>query len=133
VADFYYTAGFHEPGTAFALGVNLDVFNDLTTAQQKAIEIGAAAANSWNIAQYDANNGAALARLQASGVKVMEFPDSVWDAFGAASQQVYDEFMGDEIFKEVFDSYMASMSNVSAWTARSSGVYTAQRDRVRGG
>lgn len=132
VADFYYVAGFHEPATALALGVNLSVFEELTPAQQKAIELGSAAANEWSLAQYLANNGAALRRLQSSGVKVMEFPDSVWDAFGAASQQVYEEFMGDDIFKDIHDSYMASMASVSPWISRSSGAYRAQRDRVLG-
>jgi TRAP-type mannitol/chloroaromatic compound transport system substrate-binding protein len=62
----------------------------------------------------------------------MEFPDSVWDAFGKASGEVMDENMGDDLFKEIHDSYMASMSASSNWLNLSSGVYTAQRDRVRG-
>ncbi|MCR9085631.1 MAG: TRAP transporter substrate-binding protein [Rhodobacteraceae bacterium] len=132
VTEFYYPAGFHEPGTGLALSVNLDVFNELTPTQQKAIELGCAAANDWSLTQYLANNGAALRRLESSGVKIMEFPDSVWDAFGAASKGVYEEFMEDELFKQVFDSYMTSMGNVSPWISRSSGAYRAQRDRVLG-
>ncbi|MCV6597109.1 MAG: TRAP transporter substrate-binding protein [Mangrovicoccus sp.] len=132
VADFYYVAGFHEPATALTLGVNSEVFESLTGAQQKAIEIGAAATNEWSLSQYLANNGAALQRLQSGGVKVMEFPDSVWEAFGAATQQVYEEFLGDELFKEIYDSYFASMANVSPWISKSSGAYRAQRDRVLG-
>ncbi len=62
----------------------------------------------------------------------MEFPDSVWDAFGAASQAVHDENMGDEIYKKVYDSAMASMKASSAWLKISDGQYTSQRDRVLG-
>ncbi|NOC82691.1 MULTISPECIES: TRAP transporter substrate-binding protein [Ruegeria] len=132
ITKTYYTAGFHEPGAGLSLATNRDVFNELTPAQQKIIEVAAAEAHQWNLAQFLANNGAALQRLQAGGVKVLEFPDSVWDAFGQASQEVLDENMGDELFKKIHDSAMTSMAASSAWNNLSSGVYTAQRDRVRG-
>ena len=77
------------------------------------------------------NNGAALTRLQAGGVKVLEFPDSVWDAMFEASKSVYAEFMGDELFKKINDDYFASMEDSSGWLTKSIGAYRAQRDRVR--
>ncbi|WP_171099665.1 MULTISPECIES: TRAP transporter substrate-binding protein [unclassified Ruegeria] len=132
ITKTYYTAGFHEPGAGLSLATNRDVFEELTPAQQKIIEIAAGEAHQWNLAQFLANNGAALQRLQAGGVKVLEFPDSVWDAFGAASQEVLDENMGDELFKKIHDSAMTSMAASSGWQNLSSGAYTAQRDRVRG-
>ncbi|TMV06461.1 TRAP transporter substrate-binding protein [Ruegeria sediminis] len=132
ITKTYYTAGFHEPGAGLSVATNREVFESLTPAQQKVIEIAAAECHQWNLAQFLANNGAALQRLQAGGVKVMEFPDSVWDAFGKASQEVLDENMGDELFKKIHDSAMASMKSSSAWLNLSSGVYTAQRDRVLG-
>ncbi len=132
ITKTYYTAGFHEPGAGLSLATNRDVYDSLTPAQQKIIEIAAAEAHQWNLAQFLANNGAALQRLQSGGVKVMEFPDSVWDAFGQASQEVLDENMGDELFKKIHDSAMSSMASSSGWLNLSSGAYTEQRDRVRG-
>ena len=89
-------------------------------------------ANVWNLSQYLNNNGAALQRLQAGGVKVLEFPDSVWDAMFEASKAVYAEFLGDDLFKKINDDYFASMANSSGWLTQSIGAYRAQRDRVRG-
>jgi TRAP-type mannitol/chloroaromatic compound transport system substrate-binding protein len=132
ITKTYYTAGFHEPGAALSLATNREVFESLTPAQQKIIEMAAGEAHQWSLAQFLNNNGAALQRLQAGGVKVMEFPDSVWDAFGKASAEVMAENMGDDLFKEIHDSYMASMAASSNWLNLSSGVYTAQRDRVLG-
>ena len=40
--------------------------------------------------------------------------------------------MGDDIYKRVYDSYMASMASSSSWIQKSDGAYTAQRDRVLG-
>jgi len=132
ITKFYYTAGFHEPAAGLSVACNLEKFNSLTPQQQKMIEVAAGEANVWNLSQYLNNNGAALQRLAAGGVKVLEFPDSVWDAFGAASQQVYDEFMGDEIFAEIFADYQQSMRDSSGWLTESIGAYRAQRDRVLG-
>ncbi|KPD13668.1 TRAP transporter substrate-binding protein [Phaeobacter sp. 11ANDIMAR09] len=132
ITKTYYTAGFHEPGAALSVATNRDVFDSLTPGQQKMIEIASGECHQWNLSQFLANNGAALQRLQAGGVKVMEFPDAVWDAFGAASKEVMDENMGDELFKKIYDSAQKSMTASSLWNNLSSGVYTAQRDRVLG-
>ncbi|MCE8518705.1 TRAP transporter substrate-binding protein [Ruegeria pomeroyi] len=132
ITKTYYTAGFHEPGAGLSVATNRDVFESLSPAHQKIIEVAAGECHQWNLAQFLSNNGSALQRLQAGGVKVLEFPDSVWDAFGKASQEVMAENMGDELFKKIHDSAMASMKSSSAWLNMSSGVYTAQRDRVLG-
>ncbi|MFN7222495.1 MAG: TRAP transporter substrate-binding protein [Paracoccaceae bacterium] len=132
ITKIYYPAGFHEPGAGLSLATNRAVFESLTPVQQKIIELVAGETHQWNLAQFLTQNGAALARLQAAGVRTMEFPDSVWDAFGAASQAVHDENMGDELYKKVYDSAMASMKASSAWLKISDGKYTSQRDRVLG-
>lgn len=132
ITKIYYTAGFHEPGAGLSLAFNREVFESLTPAQQKICEIVAGEGHQWNLAQFLAENSAALQRLQAGGVEIREFPDSVWDAMGAASKAVLDENMGDELFKKIYDSVMASMRSSSAWITRSEGSYRTQRDRVLG-
>ncbi len=132
ITKFYYTAGFHEPAAGLTLAVNLERFNSLTSQQQAAIEISCGHANVWNLSQYLNHNGAALARLAAGGVKILKFPDSVWDGFGAASQKVYDTHMGDEIFASIYEEYVASMRSSSQWLTDSTSEYRLQRDRVLG-
>ena len=132
ITKIYYTAGFHEPAAGLSLATNREVFESLSPAHQKVIEIASAEAHSWNLTQFLANNGAALQRLQSGGVTVREFPDSVWDAMGAAAQSVLDENMGDELFKKIYDSMRASMASSSGWINRSINAYAAQRDRVLG-
>ena len=132
ITNIYYTAGFHEPGAGLSLATNRDVFDSLSPAHQKVIEIASAECHQWNLAQFLSNNGAALQQLVAGGVQVREFPDSVWDAFGAASQEVLDENMGDELFARIRNSAMESMAASSGWLTASEGAYRAQRDRVLG-
>jgi TRAP-type mannitol/chloroaromatic compound transport system substrate-binding protein len=132
ITKFYYTAGFHEPGAALSVATNREVFDSLSPAHQKIIEIASAETHQWSLAQFLNNNGAALQRLQSAGVKTLQFPDSVWDAFGKASAEVHAENMGDEIYKKIYDSYQASMKASSGWIQKSEGAYRAQRDRVLG-
>ena len=132
ITKIFYTSGFHEPGAGLSLAINADRWASLKPSHQKMIEIAAGDANSWNLYQYLANNSEALDRLVAGGVKTLEFPDNVWDAFGRASQEIMDENMDDEFFAKVHDSVMKSMKLSSRWDALSNGAYTRQRDRVRG-
>ena len=132
VAKVYYTAGFHEPGSGLAAGINLDVWNDLSPAHQSIISTAAIAPTHIQLAATLANNGAALKRLQAQGVKTQQFSDDVWDAFGAASKKVMDENMGDELFARIRNSAMESMASSSSWLTASEGAYRTQRDRVLG-
>ncbi len=132
ITKTYYTAGFHEPGAGLSVATNREVFESLSPAHQKIIEMAAMEAHQWNLAQFLSNNGQALQRLTAGGVTIKEFPDSVWDAFGDASQKVYDENMGDDIFKNTFESVQKSMKSSSGWLTRSEGAYRSQRDRVLG-
>lgn len=45
---------------------------------------------------------------------------------------VHQENMGDELYKKIYDSAMSSMKASSDWIQKSSGAYTAQRDRILG-
>ncbi|WP_299282144.1 TRAP transporter substrate-binding protein [uncultured Tateyamaria sp.] len=133
VAKVYYTAGFHEPGSALASSVNLDVWNDLTP-QHKALLQGASRATTHvQLSETLANNGAALARLQQQGVKTLQFSDDVWDAFGAASAEVMDENMGDELFAKIRASFEESLATSASWINKSDAYYVEQRVRVLGG
>jgi len=133
VCKFYYTSGFHEPGSALATAMNRDVFDSLTPSQQKIFEIAAGEVHSWSLAQSNANNAVALERLKAGGVKVLEFSDEIWDAFGKASKEALDEFMGDELFARVRASAESAMAATHEWLDLSDNVFTRQRTRVNNG
>ena len=132
ITNIYYAAGFHEPGSALVLGMNLDVWESLTPAQQKIVEAATRAVYSDNLSLSLAENGAALARLQSEGVVVRQFPEDVWDAFGRASAEVREENMSDPIYKQIADSYFASLAESAGWYGQADGEYMRQRDRVMG-
>ncbi len=132
ITKFFYTSGFHEPGSGLALGINKDRWDKLKPSHQRIIEIAAGETNMWSLHQFQSNNSEALVRLIASGVKTLEFPDDVWNAFGDAAQAVMDENMGDPLFKKTYNSMRDAMQKSSAWYSKAEASYTAQRDRVLG-
>lgn len=133
ITKTYYTAGFHEPGSALALSINLDVWESLTPAQQKIVEMACEATHANNLGLSWAENGAALRRLQAEGVQVREFPDDVWTAFGRAAAEVREENMADPLYAEIANSYFEGMAETSAWWQIGDGEYIRQRNRVNAG
>ena len=132
ITKIYYPAGFHEPGSALSVAVNRSVFEELTPAQQKIVEIASAEAHQWNLALFLANNGRALEQLRSAGVNTYTLPDDVWDALGAATEELHGEKMGDDLYKRVHDSVMEAMRQSSQWITEAEGTYRAQRDRVLG-
>lgn len=132
ITKIYYTAGFHEAGPGLSLATNREVFESLSPAHQKIIEVASAEAHQWNLSLFLAKNSRALEQLRSAGVQTYTFPDDVWDAFGKASNEVLQESMGDDLFKRIYDSYMGSMKSSSSWIQTSEGTYRAQRDRILG-
>lgn len=132
ITKFYYTAGFHEPGVGLSLATNREVFESLSVAHQAAISNAAAEANQWSFTLFSANHGPALSRLKAAGVKSLQFSDEIWNAFGVASKEVLDGYMGDELFARIRNSAEASRDSWAAWQGISENVFVAQRNRILG-
>jgi TRAP-type mannitol/chloroaromatic compound transport system substrate-binding protein len=110
--------------------MNLDVWNDLSDQHKAIIDNATKATTHYQLSQTLANNGAALARLQAQGVQTLQFSDDVWDAFGAASKEVLDENMGDDLFARIRNSFDESLAKSSDWILKSDGEFVSQRNRV---
>ena len=91
-AKYYYYPGMHEPGSTLACGVNKSWFTSLSKSDQLIIKTACDWADTTTMAEYNAKNGAALARLvNESGVKLEKFSDKVYDAFAKGAAEVFDE------------------------------------------
>jgi len=134
VVKFYYWPGFHEPGSSLGVGVNKGVYDKLSKADQQIIADACMAENNYMYSEFVANNGNALATLvNDHGVQLREFPEPVWDAFGAVSEEVVAEVAeGDDLGKRVYESYLKARQAAGGWTKISMQAYTIARDRVLG-
>ena len=133
-ARFYYFPGMHEPGSMLAMGMNASFWNGLSKADQIIIEAAAAMENDVMMAEYNANNGSALADLiDNQGVELREFNDDVYDAFGQASEEVFEEVRQfDDLTNRIYESFLTARREVGGWARISDQAYVAQRNRVLG-
>jgi TRAP-type mannitol/chloroaromatic compound transport system substrate-binding protein len=124
VAKYYYYPGWWEGSAQVSLYVNNDAFKELPKQYQALIATASRAAGAGMIADYDANNPAALRRLIASGAVLKAFPRDVMDLSFKASNEVYKEFNAkNPMFKKIYDSYMGFRDSVVPWFRVAEGSY----------
>ncbi len=133
VTKHYYSPGFHEPGATLSLGINKKFWDSLSKADQQLFEACAYATNYNNFAEYTAKNSASLDTLiNKHGVKLHEFSDEIFTAFGNASKDVLsDAGKKDAMSKKVYESFMAFRKDVIGWTRLSDQNYTNKRALVK--
>ncbi|MEO0878696.1 MAG: TRAP transporter substrate-binding protein [Pseudomonadota bacterium] len=131
-AKYYYWPGFHEPGAQLGVGVNLDLWNDLSLAEQSIIRGACHQANHLSIAEYVHNNGTALKQLaEDHGVELRQMPEPVLAALAGAAREVLEEFAaGDDISRRIFESYRAAFRRSQEWSRISDEAYMAARRKV---
>jgi len=133
-AKYYYYPGMHEPGSALSLGINKKFWDGLSKSDQIMINAAALAENDIMMAEYNAKNGEYLARLiNDQGVKLREFNDDIYDAFGEAAAEVFAGVVAhSDLAKRIHESFVASRKSVGSWAKISDQAYVAQRNRVLG-
>lgn len=129
LARYYYTAGFHEPGTSLSFGVNKSIWDSLSAGDQQILAAASGAGNAYIYGEFLAKNGGALKRIVSGGAETREFPTDVWAAFGRASADVMEENRSKSpMFAKVHDSFVAARKTISDWIAVSEGQYLAARN-----
>ena len=131
---YYYYPGFHEPGAMLAAGMNKSWWEGLSTSDQLIIEAAAAMENDVMMSEYNAKNGAALQRLiDEQGVELREFSEDVYDAFGKASEEVFEEVKShSDLAARIHESFLKGRAEVGGWTRLADQAYVAERNRVLG-
>ncbi|MGD9866855.1 MAG: TRAP transporter substrate-binding protein [Hyphomicrobiales bacterium] len=131
-AKFYYYPGMHEPASQLCLGMNKSWWSKLSKTDQAIIEAACNEENARQMAETNANNGTYLTKLiKEHGVKLKRFNDDVYDAFGKASQQVFDETrQHSPLAAKIHDSFAKARGEVGGWISLADTAYTIQRNRV---
>ncbi|MEO6984687.1 MAG: ABC transporter substrate-binding protein [Paralcaligenes sp.] len=116
VAKYYYYPGWWEGCAQMSLYVNDEAYNSLPKPYQTLIDIASRHVGVQMLANYDANNPAALRRLIAGGAVLKAFSREIMDASYTAANTVYAELSGKSpLFKKMYDSYMGFRDNVVPW------------------
>jgi len=90
--------------------------------------------NDVMMSEYNYKNGAALTSLlKEHGVKLRGFSDDIYDSFGEASEEVFEEVQKHSpLAKEIHESFANARAEIGAWAKISDQAYVQQRNRVLG-
>ena len=133
-AKFYYTGGMHEPGGGLAFGMNKSWWDSLSDFEKAVIETCCLEENANQPEEAAANNGTYLARLvNDHGVQTRQFNDDVWDAFGEAAEEVFEETRDHSpLAAKINDDFQAKLRDIGAWRGAAEVEFSNQRNRVLG-
>ena len=133
-AKYYYTGGMHEPGGGLAFGMNASWWGSLTDTEKAIITTCCIEEQTLSHAEAWANNGIYLNRLiNDHGVEVRAFNDDVWDAFGEAAAEVFEETRAhSELASRIDDSFQAALKDIGGAYAAFETTFVNQRNRVLG-
>ncbi|PLA74559.1 ABC transporter substrate-binding protein [Hydrogenovibrio sp. SC-1] len=118
VAKYYYTPGWHEPGTTMECMINEKAFNALPADLQSIVRNAMKVANLEMLAEYTAKNQQALQTLvEKHQVQLRHFPDIVLKKLKDLSEEVVEEEAAkDPLATKVWASQRAFKTQVSQWT-----------------
>ena len=129
-APYYYAPGFHEPGSALSLGINLDVWNNFTSSEQAIIKMASMKSNSFSVGEYNHENSRALNILKTEhGIQPRFFSQEIMTQIGKISDEVVAEVgRSDARTQKVYDSYIKARNELRGWTEMSDGRYIQSRE-----
>ena len=131
-AKFYYSPGMHEPGGGLAFGMNAEWWNKRSKWEQAIIEAACMEENAAQPEEAIANNGFFLAKMiEENGVELREFNDEIYDSFGEAAAEVFEETRDhSELAKKINDNFQAALREMGAYTKLAEVGFSNQRNRV---
>ncbi len=134
VTKYYYTSGMHEPNANIAFGMNAEWFGNLSDWEKAVIEAACKEENNNMFSEVQAKNGEYLTKLiEDHGVQVASYGDDIWDAFGEAAAQVFEETRAKSaLAAEVDDAFQKALREIGKSMALMQGQFTSQRNRVLG-
>ena len=117
-AKYYYTPGWHEPGTTMECMINEEAFKALPADLQSIVRNAMKVANLEMLSEYMARNQQALQTLvEKHNVELRYFPDSVLKELKKLSAEVIEEEAAkDPLSTKVWASQKAFKEQVSKWT-----------------
>jgi len=124
-AKYYYSPGWHEPGTTLECFINEKAFNSLPQDLQAIVRNASRVANQNMMLEYVArNNDALVSLINEHNVDVREFPADVIEKLRELSAQVVAAVVGSDPFAhEIYDSYQGFLAKSKAWYDLSERAY----------
>jgi len=131
-AKYYYSPGMHEPGGGLAFGMNKEWYEKLSKWEKIVIETACMEENAAQPEEAVANNGEFLTKMvEEHGVELREFNDDIYDAFGEAAEEVFEETRDHSpLAAKIDESFQSSLREMGAYLKLAEIGFSNQRNRV---
>lgn len=131
-AKFYYSPGMHEPGGGLAFGMNAEWWSKRSDWEKAVITAACLEEHAAQPEEALANNGEYLARMvDEHGVELRSFNDEIYDSFGEAAAEVFEETREHSaLAAKIDDSYQAALREMGAYLKIAEIGFSNQRNRV---
>lgn len=117
VARYYYTPGWHEPGTQLEFFVNLKAWSGLASDLQAIIQAAAARVQSWMLAELDVQNAFYLQKILEGDTELLNFPNDVLGQLKLyADESIQELIEKDADARRVAENYYAFRQKLKSWT-----------------
>lgn len=131
IAKYYYTPGWHEPGTVLEFILNQRAYDELTADLQAIVRSAALHANQWCLTQMETQNAQAYQELVAEGVEVRSLSPEIMDRLYQYNEEAVRELADSDPFaNRVFRSYDAFRQKARAYASVSEKAYYEQIQRL---
>jgi len=118
IAKFYYYPGWHQPGSADVLMINMDVWNGMSEQEQAMYEAACQVSLQWTLAYAPAAQTPQIEEFEAGGTIVKTFPDDVLAELRVATERVLNaEAEKDPLYGEAYRSMKDFVASSGRWTA----------------
>ena len=119
-------------GGGLAFGMNKEWWEERSEFEKIVIETACLAENAAQPEEAIANNGEYLARMvNENGVELREFNDDVYDSFGVAAAEVFEETRDHSaLAKKIDDSFQTNLRQMGAYLKLAEIGFSNQRNRV---
>ncbi|MFM7091054.1 MAG: TRAP transporter substrate-binding protein [Bacteroidota bacterium] len=117
IASYYYTPGWHEPGTNLEIIINKEKFESLPIDLQAIIKAASSYCGTWLHDQMEAKNANAYAELLKKGVEIRTFPPDVLTELRKLTKEVIQELVDKDAFtKKVYESYHSFQEKANTYS-----------------
>ena len=129
-AKFHYGPGFHEPGSALALGMNRSKWEGLTPTEQTIIRTAAREVNNLSVGEFTYQNGVYLDKLvNEEDVQLRQFPDDVMARVQEVSADIRSDAGNEgDLERRIYESFEDALIKMRGWASISDSPYMVARE-----
>ncbi len=129
-AQYHYGPGFHEPGSALAMGMNRNKWDSLTPTEQAIIRTACGEVNHLSVGEFTYQNGVYLEKLvNEENIQLRQFPEDVMSEVKQISADIRSDVGAQGgLEQRIYESFEDALKKMRGWASISDSPYLVSRE-----